>query len=226
MGVLWEMELRLLLVEDDGSLSERMITRLAQDGFVTGRVGSAEEALRLDDLDGAALIIVDIGLPGMDGIAFVRELRVRGHSQPVLMLTARGDWQQKVEALNAGADDYVVKPVRAEELVARLHALIRRAAGQMAGRITAGPLVIDPQARSVWLEGEQLDLTQIEFRLLHLFALRAGHVLSHSEILDHLYVSASSRSANAVEVHIARLRRKIGHDAIRTIRGLGYRFAA
>ena len=220
------MDLRLLLVEDDGNLSDRMIARLAQDGFMTSRVGSAEEALSLSDLGGAALVIVDIGLPGMDGIAFIRELRIRGSSQPVLMLTARGDWQQKVEALNAGADDYVVKPVRAEELVARLHALLRRAAGQLAGQITAGPLVIDAQARGAWLDGEQLDLTQIEFRLLHLFALRAGHVLSHAEIQDHLYLSAQSRSANAVEVHIARLRRKIGHEAIRTIRGLGYRFAA
>lgn len=218
--------MRLLLVEDDGNLSDRMIARLAQDGFMTSRVGSAEEALSLSDLGGAALVIVDIGLPGMDGIAFIRELRIRGSSQPVLMLTARGDWQQKVEALNAGADDYVVKPVRAEELVARLHALLRRAAGQLAGQITAGPLVIDAQARGAWLDGEQLDLTQIEFRLLHLFALRAGHVLSHAEIQDHLYLSAQSRSANAVEVHIARLRRKIGHEAIRTIRGLGYRFAA
>lgn len=217
--------MRLLLVEDDGNLSDRMIARLAQDGFMTSRVGSAEEALSLSDLGGAALVIVDIGLPGMDGIAFIRELRIRGSSQPVLMLTARGDWQQKVEALNAGADDYVVKPVRAEELVARLHALLRRAAGQLAGQITAGPLVIDAQARGAWLDGEQLDLTQIEFRLLHLFALRAGHVLSHAEIQDHLYLSAQSRSANAVEVHIARLRRKIGHEAIRTIRGLGYRFA-
>jgi DNA-binding response OmpR family regulator len=218
--------LRLLLVEDDGSLSERMIARLSLAGFVTSRVASAEEALRLDDLGGAAILIVDIGLPGLDGISFVRELRSRGHEQPVLMLTARGDWQQKVDGLNAGADDYVVKPVRPEELIARLHALLRRAAGQAGNRIVAGPLVIDPQARTALLDGVALELTQIEFRLLHLFALRAGHVLSHAEIQDHLYLSAQSRSANAVEVHIARLRRKIGHEAIRTIRGLGYRLAA
>lgn len=163
---------------------------------------------------------------GLDGISFVRELRSRGHEQPVLMLTARGDWQQKVDGLNAGADDYVVKPVRPEELIARLHALLRRVAGQAGSRIVAGPLVIDPQARTALLDGFALELTQIEFRLLHLFALRAGHVLSHAEIQDHLYLSAQSRSANAVEVHIARLRRKIGHEAIRTIRGLGYRLAA
>lgn len=218
--------MRLLLVEDDSNLSERLVLRLAQEGFVATRAASAELALSLKEMACAAALIVDIGLPGMDGISFVREMRRRGHNQPVLMLTARGDWQQKVDGLNAGADDYVVKPVRAEELIARLRALLRRACGQVRDRIVAGPLEIDPQARCAWLDGALLDLTQIEFRLLQLFALRIGHVLTQAEILDHLYPVEGARSANAIEVHIARLRRKIGHNAIRTIRGLGYRLAA
>lgn len=218
--------MRLLLIEDDVVLSGRLAERLGQAGFVTSHVGSAEQALRLDDLDGVAALIVDVGLPGMDGIAFVRSFRRAGYTQPILMLTARGDWQQKVDGLNAGADDYVVKPVRAEELVARLHALLRRAAGHVGDRIMLGPIEIDLQARAARLDGVLLELTQIEFRLLQLFAYRAGHVLTQSEIQDHLYAETLERSANAIEVHIGRLRRKIGRDTIRTIRGLGYRFAA
>jgi DNA-binding response OmpR family regulator len=215
-----------LLVEDDNYLSERLTQLLEQSGFVSCRACSAEDALRQEDLHRAAALIVDIGLPGMDGLAFIREMRRAGHHQPILVLTARGDWQQKVDGLNAGADDYVVKPVRAEELVARIRALLRRAAGQTGSQIVVGRIEIDTSARSARLDGTLLDLTQLEFRLLQLFAHRPDHVLTHEDILEHLYTEVETPTPNAIEVQIARLRRKIGRETIRTIRGLGYRLAA
>jgi DNA-binding response OmpR family regulator len=154
---------------------------------------------------------------------FIERWRQAGRDTPILILSARNNWEEKVNVLNAGADDYVVKPVRSEELVARIHALVRRAAGQTKQRISAGSVEMDPAARIVWLDGERIDLTQMEYRLLHLFILRAGHILAQTEILDHLYPMADERDLNTIEVHIGRLRRKIGKDAITTVRGLGYR---
>ncbi len=215
--------MRLLLIEDDPILASRLAARLAPDGYVIEHVTSAEKALDLPDIGSFAGLIVDIGLSGISGVEFIRRVRATGHAVPVLVLSARGSWQEKVEGLNAGADDYVVKPVRAEELVARLQALLRRAAGQTSVRLSAGGIELDQQTKSAWLDGEQIELTQTEFRLLQLFLHRAGHVLAPAEILDHLYPMAKDRERNTVEVQIVRLRRKIGKDAIRTVRGLGYR---
>jgi two-component system OmpR family response regulator len=215
--------MRLLLIEDDCDLSSRLVARLAPHGLIIEHVVSAEQALTRPDLATFSCLIVDIGLDGVSGVDFIRHLRDTGHAVPILVLTARGSWQEKVEGLNAGADDYVVKPVRAEELVARLQALMRRAAGQTHARLSAGGLELDQQAKTAWLDGRQIDLTQTEFRLLQLFLHRAGHVLAHAEILDHLYPMSKEREHNTLEVHIGRLRRKIGKDVIRTIRGLGYR---
>jgi DNA-binding response OmpR family regulator len=215
--------MRLLLIEDDRNLAPRLVARLAPYGFVVEHAASAEQALEMPDLASFAALIVDVGLPGMNGLDFIRRLRGTGLAVPVLILTARGSWQEKVEGLNAGADDYIVKPVRAEELVARLQALLRRAAGQTSIRLAAGGIELDQQSKTAWLDDRQVELTQTEFRLLQLFLHRAGQVLSHGEILDHLYPISKERELNTLEVHIGRLRRKIGKDAIRTIRGLGYR---
>lgn len=215
--------MRLLLIEDDPRLANRLAARLASDGMIVAHLASAEAVTDLHDIESYAALIVDIGLPGIDGIAFIRKVRAAGCSLPILILSARGTWEEKVAGLNAGADDYMVKPVRAEELVARINALLRRASGQTGERLSAGEVELDLQSKTALLHGKTVDLTQIEFRLLQLFLLRPGHVLRHADILDHLYPAAKEREPNTVEVHIGRLRRKIGKDAIRTVRGLGYR---
>jgi two-component system OmpR family response regulator len=216
--------MRILVVEDEDELARRLCDRLETSGFVAESVASAESALDLPDPENWSALVVDIGLPGMDGFDLVRRWRQKGFDTPIIILSARGSWQEKVEGLNAGADDYVVKPVRGEELLARLNALVRRAAGQTHAKLEAGEIMMDPGARMVWRNKSQIELTQIEYRLLHLFLLKPGHILSQGEILDHLYPMAEERDFNTVEVHIGRLRKKVGKTAIATIRGLGYRF--
>ncbi|CAN1565445.1 OmpR Response regulators consisting of a CheY-like receiver domain and a winged-helix DNA-binding domain [Sphingomonadaceae bacterium] len=216
--------MRILVVEDEDELARRLCDRLEASGFVAESVASAESALDLPDPENWSALVVDIGLPGMDGFDLVRRWRQKGFDTPIIILSARGSWQEKVEGLNAGADDYVVKPVRGEELLARLNALVRRAAGQTHAKLEAGEIMMDPGARMVWRNKSQIELTQIEYRLLHLFLLKPGHILSQGEILDHLYPMAEERDLNTVEVHIGRLRKKVGKTAIATIRGLGYRF--
>ncbi len=216
--------MRLLVVEDEPDLARRLRERLASGGYVIESVGNAEAVFDLPDPQLWAAMIIDLGLPGMNGIEFIRRWRQLGFGTPILVLTARGTWQEKVEGLNAGADDYVVKPVTGEELMARINALIRRAAGQSNAKLAAGEIAMDPAARMVWRGSELLELTQIEYRLLHLFLLRAGHILAQTDILDHLYPLADERDLNTIEVHVGRLRKKVGKTAITTIRGLGYRF--
>lgn len=216
--------MRILLVEDDLEIARRLVSRLTSAGFVVEHSTDAEAALDWPDPSGFSALVVDLGLPGLSGVEFVERWRERGLTTPILILSARGSWQEKVEGLNAGGDDYVVKPVRAEELIARLHALMRRASGHTGARISAGEVTLDPAAKAAWLGEDQLDLTQMEYRLLHMFVLRAGHILAQSDILDHLYPMASERDLNTIEVHVGRLRRKVGRAAITTVRGLGYRF--
>jgi two-component system, OmpR family, response regulator len=215
--------MRILLIEDDREIAERLVTRLANSGFVMEHAGDAETALDWPDPEGFGALVVDVGLPGMSGLDLIRKWRERGMSTPILVLSARGAWHEKVDCLNIGADDYVVKPVRSEEIAARLNALLRRAAGHRTPFLTCGNVALDPGTKSVWMDGALLALSRIEYRLLHLFLLRAGHTLAQTDILDHLYPMARERDLNTVEVHIGRLRRKIGRDAIKTIRGLGYR---
>lgn len=215
--------MRLLLVEDDIQLANGMASRLATHGFVIDHAASGEAALEQHDPDNIAALIVDVGLPGMSGVDLVKHWRDLGRSTPILMLTARGGWQEKVSGLDAGADDYVVKPVRSEEVVARLRALLRRAAGHLSSRLAAGDITLDPAQRTAWKGDEQLDLTSTEYRLLRLFLLMPDKTHTPAAILDHLYPADKERGLNAVEVHVGRLRRKIGHDRIKTIRGLGYR---
>jgi two-component system, OmpR family, response regulator len=216
--------MRILLVEDDPEISRRLVSRLATHGFITEHALDAEAALDWPDPERFVALVVDIGLPGMNGLQFVEKWRERGLAAPILVLSARGSWQEKVDGLNRGADDYIVKPVRAEEVAARLHALIRRSAGHASPAISAGRLSLNPGTKGVTLDGQQINLTQIEYRLLHMFIFRVGHILAQSDIMDHLYPMSTERDLNTVEVHIGRLRRKIGKEAISTVRGLGYRF--
>jgi two-component system OmpR family response regulator len=176
------------------------------------------------DVDQLGAIILDLGLPDGDGLDLLRHWRAARVETPIVILTARGSWQDKVEGLNAGADDFVVKPVRFEELLARLNALFRRQQGSRSPAIAAGDLRLDPLGRTVEQDGQGLALSRQEFRLLHLFMRRAGQVLSQAEIMDDLYELDRERELNTVEVLVGRLRRKIGRGRITTLRGMGYRF--
>ena len=215
--------MRLLLVEDDAELGRRLSERLTGAGMAVDWVRSAGEARDWPDLAQTAAVILDLGLPDGDGLDLLRHWRAAGEVAPVLILTARGNWRDKVEGLNSGADDFLVKPVRFKELMARLHALWRRGRGQSASVISAGDLTLDPVARTAALAGSPLDLSRKEFALLHLLMRRPAHIISQDAILDQLYALEAERDRNAIEALISRLRRKIGRDAIRTVRGLGYR---
>jgi two-component system OmpR family response regulator len=217
--------MRLLVVEDDPELGRRLSDRLRAADFAVELAISRAEAEAWPDVERMAAVILDLGLPDGSGIELLRHWRDRRVETPILILTARGSWQDKVEGLNAGADDFVVKPVRFEELLARLNALFRRQQGTRATTIEQGDLTLDPLARTATLGGAPLALSRQEFRLLHLFMRRAGQVLSQTDILDDLYALDDEREPNTVEVLIGRLRRKVGRDRITTLRGLGYRFA-
>jgi two-component system OmpR family response regulator len=215
--------MRLLLVEDDAELGPRLRERLQAAGFAVDLARSSAEAENWPDLDKIGAIVLDLGLPDGSGLDLLRQWRSQRVSCPILILTARGSWQEKVEGLNAGADDFIVKPVRFEELVARLNAQSRRTQGKRENAILAGDLRLDPVTREASLASKPLQLSRLEFRLLHLFMRNAGKVLPQGDILEHLYNLEAERELNTVEVLVGRLRRKIGRDRITTQRGLGYR---
>lgn len=214
--------MRVLLVEDDAELRRRLADRLTGAGLAVDCAATAADARAWPDLGQLAAIILDLGLPDGDGLDVLRGWRAQGQTVPILILTARGDWRDKVEGLNSGADDFIVKPVRFEELMARLHALWRRGPSRSANALAAGPITIDPVAQVASLNGAMLALSRKEFTLLHLFVRRPGHVIAQDEILEQLYPLEAERDRNAVEAHVSRLRRKIGRATIRTVRGLGY----
>jgi len=216
--------MRLLLVEDDIELGRRLSERLRGADFAVELAASRGEAEDWPDVGSMAAIILDLGLPDGDGLDLLRHWRDARVETPILILTARGSWQDKVEGLNAGADDFVVKPVRFEELLARLNALFRRQQGARSSVIEGGNLRLDTLARTAELGGKPLPLSRQEYRLLHLFMRRAGQVMPQTEILDDLYELDSEREPNTVEVLVGRLRRKIGRERIVTLRGMGYRF--
>lgn len=215
--------MRIMLVEDDPELGRRLAERLDRAGFAVDWVQTAAMARDWPDVGLTAAIILDLGLPDGDGLDLLRHWRAQGETVPVLILTARGNWRDKVEGLNSGADDFVVKPIRFEELLARLHALWRRGRGEGTNLVTAGALALDPVARLATLDGLPIDLSRKEFALLHLFLRRAGHIIPQDEILEQLYALEAERDRNAVEALVSRLRRKIGRERVRTVRGLGYR---
>jgi len=191
---------------------------------VIEHVEDGEQALSFARYEQFDAIVLDLGLPGLLGIEVLRALRRTGSVTPVLILTARSSWTEKVEGLNAGADDYVAKPFHVDEIAARLRALMRRVAGQATSELRHGDIVLDPVAGSANVAGKPVDLTAREFRLLTLFLHRVGRVVTQAELLDHLYGLDEERNSNTIEVYVGRLRRKIGRDTIRTLRGLGYRF--
>lgn len=220
--------MRLLLVEDEPVLRDQLANRLRQDGYAVDTAMDGEEGLFYAAEYPIDLAIVDLGLPKISGIELIQRLRSQGKDVPVLILTARNKWQDKVEGLESGADDYLAKPFHYEELAARVKALIRRASGQADPIISVGEIKLNSVTQDVTKNGEALELTAYEYRLLHYLMLKAGKVISKMELTDHLYEEDTDRDSNVIEVFIRRLRKKLDPDGtlgpIETLRGRGYRF--
>jgi two-component system response regulator PhoP len=220
--------MRLLVVEDEAELRTQLEAQLRSAGFAVDSAADGETGYYLGREYPIDLAVVDLGLPKLSGIDVIRRWRAEGRSFPVLILTARGRWQDKVEGLNAGADDYLAKPFHAEELLARLNALKRRAAGVARPVLHCGPLALDTTRQKVQLNDQPLELTAFEYRLLEYLMLHRGKVVSKTELTEHLYDQDYDRDSNVLEVLIGRLRRKLDPDErlhpVETLRGRGYRF--
>lgn len=221
--------MKLLVVEDEALLRHHLYTRLGENGHVVDAVADAEEALTRVNEYNHDLAIIDLGLPGMSGLELISELRQQGKQFPILILTARGNWQNKVEGLAAGADDYVVKPFQYEELEARLNALLRRSSGFVQSTIGAGPLLLDLNRKQAKLLDEALGLTAYEYRILEYLMRHHQQVVSKDRLIEQLYPDDEDRDPNVIEVLVGRLRRKLEGDAgfkpIETVRGQGYLFS-
>jgi len=218
--------MRILLVEDDPDLSRQLKQALSDAGYAVDHAADGEEAHYLGDAEPYDAIILDLGLPKMDGATVLERWRRDAIATPVLILTARGAWSDKVAGFDAGADDYLTKPFHTEELLARLRALLRRSAGHASPNLAIGALRLDPRAARASIDGEPLRLTSLEYRLLHYLMMHQGRVISRTELVEHLYDQDFDRDSNTIEVFIGRLRKKIGPDRIETARGLGYRLVA
>jgi two-component system OmpR family response regulator len=215
--------MRILIVEDDKDLNRQLAEAFADAGYVVDKAYDGEEGHFLGDTEPYDAVVLDIGLPQMDGISVVERWRRDGRKMPVLMLTARDRWSDKVAGIDAGADDYVAKPFHIEEVLARLRALIRRAAGHASSELECGPLRLDTKASKADIDGKPLKLTSHEFRLLAYLMHHMGEVVSRTELVEHLYDQDFDRDSNTIEVFVGRLRRKMGIDLIETVRGMGYR---
>lgn len=219
--------MRILIIEDEAVLRDQMVRALREAGNVVDATGEGVEGLYLGNELPLDVAIVDLGLPDLAGLEVLRQWREAGRTFPVLILTARGRWQEKVEGLEGGADDYLVKPVRMEEVIARLRALVRRSAGWANSVLTAGNIVVDTTSQRVEVLGETVELTAYEYRLLEYFLVHAGEVLSKTELSEHLYHDDADPDSNVLEVLVGRLRRKLdpqkASNPIETLRGRGYR---
>jgi DNA-binding response OmpR family regulator len=214
--------MRVLAVEDDPRIAADVAAALDKAGFRAETCADGEEAWFLGDTEDYDLIVLDLGLPGMDGLSVLKRWRAAGCETPVLVLTARGTWQERVEGIEAGADDYLPKPFRMEELVARVRALVRRSAGRGGAVQEIGPLTLDTNRMTVALRGIPVAITSLEYRLLAYLALNRERIIPPTELLEHLYGDDDAREANALEAVITRLRRKLGTETIGTRRGFGY----
>jgi two-component system OmpR family response regulator len=215
--------MRVLIVEDEPDLARQLKGALGDAGYAVDHAPDGEEAQFLGDTEPYDAIILDLGLPKIDGVSVLERWRKDGVATPVLILTARDGWSQKVAGFDAGADDYLTKPFHTEELLARLRALLRRTAGHASANLQCGELRLDPKAARASVMGEPLRLTSLEYRLLHYLMMHQGRVISRTELVEHLYDQDFDRDSNTIEVFIGRLRKKVGPDRIETVRGLGYR---
>lgn len=222
--------MRILLAEDDVAIRESVKSRLEDKGYLVDAVDNGADALYCGEEYPIDLAIIDLGLPKVDGIEVIKTLRSQNKSFPILILTARSRWQEKVEGLEAGADDYLTKPFHVEELLARLNALVRRVAGKSDNVLVNGDLSIDVSSNEVKLQGKYVDLTTSEYRLLSYLMINLDRVVSKSELVDHIYPEDADKDSNTIEVFIRRLRKKLDPDGkvqpIETLRGRGYRLVA
>ena len=218
--------MRVLLAEDDAALREQLRVALGEAGFVVDAVADGIDAAHLGAREPLDAAVLDLGLPGKGGLAVLREWRDAGVALPVVVLTARGTWQERVLGIDAGADDYLAKPFEMEELVARLRAVVRRAAGHASALLVLGPVQLDTRRCKVSVEGRDVPLTPHEYRLLAYLLHHQGRVVPRIELTEHLYAQDHDRDSNTIDVFIARLRRKLGTDIIRTVRGLGFQATA
>lgn len=221
--------MRLLVIEDDETLRQSLATKLGDEGFAVEQAGDGREGLYFSLEYPVDLAIIDLGLPEMSGLDIIRRVREDGKTYPILILTARDRWQDKVDGLSAGADDYVVKPFHYEEVSARVNALLRRAGGWASSSLSAGPVTLDMSRQEVTVSDSAIELTSYEYKIIEYLMVRAGEVISKSELTDRLYDQDFERDSNVIEVFIGRLRKKLDPDnsikPIETLRGRGYRFA-
>ena len=215
--------MRVLIVEDESLLANRLAATLGERGYAVDVAADGERADFLVSTEQYDAVILDLGLPRIDGLTLLERWRAGGIAVPVLVLTARGSWSEKVRGIDGGADDYLTKPFQIEELLARLRALIRRSLGHLTPELRSGALVLDPRTSQVTLDGQPVKLTSHELRVLSYLMHHRGRVVSQSELTEHIYAQTFDRDSNTVEVFIARLRRKLGASTIETVRGLGYR---
>jgi two-component system OmpR family response regulator len=218
--------MRLLVVEDEALLARQLTAALRRAGYAVDHAADGERADLLGHDERYDAVVLDLGLPKVDGLTLLRRWREAGQAMPVLVLTARGSWHEKVQGIDGGADDYMAKPFRMEELLARLRALIRRSSGLSNPELRCGPLALDPRSGKVTLEGTEVKLTGHEFRVLSYLMHHCQRIVSQSELTEHIYSQDFDRDSNTVEVFIARLRRKLGPAFIETVRSLGYRMKA
>lgn len=215
--------MRLLVVEDDPDLNRQLVAALQEAGYAVDGATDGTDGHFMGDTEPYDAVVLDIGLPGMDGLTVLETWRRDGRTMPVLLLTARDRWSDKVQGIDAGADDYVAKPFHMEEVLARLRALTRRAAGQAESVIRLGDVALDTRASRVTRGGSAVKLTSHELRLFSYMMHHQGRVISRSELIEHIYDQDFDRDSNTIEVFVGRLRRKLGADLIETVRGMGYR---
>jgi two-component system OmpR family response regulator len=214
--------MRILVVEDDENLNRQLVTALTDAGYVVDKAMDGEEGHFLGDTNPYDAVILDLGLPVIDGVSVLDKWRRAGRKMPVLILTARDRWSDKVSGFDAGADDYVTKPFNMEEILARIRALVRRAAGQVTSELTCGPVTLDTKGARVTVNGMPVKLTSLEYRVLEYLMMHMGKVISRTELVEHLYDQDFDRDSNTIEVFIGRLRKKLGVNVLHTIRGMGY----
>ncbi len=217
--------MRILVVEDEPTLAAQLTDALTGSGYAVESVDNGIDAHHLGEVEPFDAVVLDLGLPQMDGITVLKKWRAAGRAMPVLILTARDAWHEKVDGIDAGADDYLVKPFHMEELLARVRALLRRASGHASAEIACGPVVLDTRSGRVRVEGRILKLTSHEYRVLAYLMHHQGDVVSRTDLTEHIYAQEFDRDSNTIEVFIARLRKKMPAGLIKTVRGLGYRLA-
>ena len=221
--------MRLLVIEDDATLRESLKAKLEAAGFAVEQAADGKEGLYYAQEYPIDLAIVDLGLPELSGLDIIRQVREQGKTYPILILTARDRWEDKVNGLDAGADDYVVKPFHVEEVTARVNALLRRSGGWASSTMTAGPVTLDMSRQELSVNGAAIELTSFEYKIIEYLMVRAGQVISKTELTERLYDQDFERDSNVIEVFIGRLRKKMDPDntikPIETLRGRGYRFA-